>query len=295
MTVLNRQFIFIIGAPRSGTTWLQNMLSNHQDVASLVNIEQTIFSGYIAPLVNRWELEQINLNTYDWKQGLPVIWSEKDFENQIKYFVENAYYPILKSNPEASHILDKHPGYANHLDIINRVLPNAKFIHLVRDGREVVSSIMRSHKVAGFGDHEIYGATQRWKRNTLNARKAAEFGKHRYLEMHYNDLKSDMQSNLKMILKFCNLKANDKVVQDILRSKSTEKVSFPNRNNNSSDNLTLKERYVFNQIAGELLLDLNMESTSSWWAKNKFQWLYARCRFGAQKIWNGFKTFINRL
>ena len=42
----SKDFLFIIGSPRSGTTMLQILLASHPQVASTV--EQTVFNNYVA-------------------------------------------------------------------------------------------------------------------------------------------------------------------------------------------------------------------------------------------------------
>src|SRR5947208_10995760 len=45
-------FVFIVGAQRSGTTWLQRLLASHPAIAG--GQESHLFSGYLAPLWQRW-------------------------------------------------------------------------------------------------------------------------------------------------------------------------------------------------------------------------------------------------
>src|SRR3954465_4017433 len=50
-----RGFVALIGAPRSGTTWLQTLVASHDAVVSPQ--ETNLFSRYVAPLEGRWEFE----------------------------------------------------------------------------------------------------------------------------------------------------------------------------------------------------------------------------------------------
>src|SRR3989344_6138597 len=106
---LKKQFIFIVGSPRSGTTWLQILIGEHPKVATTV--ELTTFSRYLEPWTRTWKNEESNIKLGKWHQGLPVIWTESDFNSFINNFLENVYSKVLNKNNIATNILDKHPGY----------------------------------------------------------------------------------------------------------------------------------------------------------------------------------------
>ncbi|RYD60973.1 MAG: hypothetical protein EOP84_36300, partial [Verrucomicrobiaceae bacterium] len=65
-----KNFLYIIGSPRSGTTMLQILLSQHPQVASTV--EQTLFQLYVSPWLEAWKTEVYNLEEQGWKLGLPI-------------------------------------------------------------------------------------------------------------------------------------------------------------------------------------------------------------------------------
>lgn len=113
---------FIIGSPRSGTTILGNILSHHPKIAEW-------YEPY-----------------YLWEKYFPVdsndIWQEnkinqkaiKSIHKEFRIFREKAKKPI---------ILDKSPYHAFNIKIINKIFPNAKWIHIIRDGRDVTLSIKK--------------------------------------------------------------------------------------------------------------------------------------------------------
>src|SRR6476619_4240030 len=109
----SKQFLYIIGSPRSGTTMLQILLANHPRVASTV--EQTLFQHYVSPWLQTWALEVQNLDQRGWKLGLPILWKEAELVDFLREFLDRAYAKILALKPDATHILDKHPGYSFHV------------------------------------------------------------------------------------------------------------------------------------------------------------------------------------
>src|SRR5260370_6078563 len=110
MIIDEKQFLFILGSPRSGTTWLQVMLAEHPLVCTTV--ELTLFTRYTAPLIKAWQTECIPIKEGRWHQGLPFLWSEEEFYHFLRLFLEKVYERVLKKKPQATHILDKHPEYA---------------------------------------------------------------------------------------------------------------------------------------------------------------------------------------
>lgn len=268
------QFIFIIGAPRSGTTWLHAMIANHPDVAATPEIEQTFFSNYLAPIVKAWEAELYHIKRGAWVQGLPYLWSEEEFDSFLQYFLGKVYVKILEKKSDAKMIIDKHPEYSHHVELIKRFLPNAKFIHIVRDGRNTTASMMSAAKRIGFGEREIKSAASSWVRHIENSRKASLNTDSCYLEVKYEDMVKDKKGILAEIVNFCGLEWNDNLVFDDKEySSPTPNISSSERQNGFAwvKKLTTKQKYIFDQVAGELLIDLGYEKNRSWVFRNKVE------------------------
>src|SRR5688500_17037439 len=97
----SKDFVYIVGSPRSGTTMLQILLANHPQVASTV--EQTLFQHYVVPWLETWKTEVYNLEVRGWKLGLPILWKESELEEHLREFLEKAYAKILATKPAATH------------------------------------------------------------------------------------------------------------------------------------------------------------------------------------------------
>lgn len=269
MTALGKEFIFIVGAPRSGTTWLQRMLSAHPSVAS-VEPELTLFSRYVATWEDNYRREKEAMEAGRWQQGLPVLWDADRFRCHLRQFLEDSYAEVIAIRSEATHVLDKHPNYANHMPLIARYLPQARFIHLVRDGRDVALSMMSARRRVGHSPGEIRAAAREWQRNVSNARLHGASLPGRYIEVRYEDLRSNGVAVLEQVSHFCGLPAGEGLLRGIVEANDI-KVRPVSRGDAAMGiaaewrtRMGLRERYLFDRIAGDLLRELGY-AKGSWW------------------------------
>lgn len=300
------QHLFIIGSPRSGTTWLQILLGSHSKVATTV--ELTIFSHYIAPLIHGWNIEKDNMDKGKWDQGLPFIWSQDEFDQFLKLFVDKAYAKVLEKNPAATHILDKHPGYSGYVKLIQEFFPDGKFIHLIRDGRDVAASMIAARKNIGFGEGTIEGAARVWKDNVIASRVIADQPSN-YLELRYEDLLQNPSKAVKDVFNFCNLEITDQEIDtlvvnnsfDKLKNKGTTADSNSNLNRMHyrkgksgtwKDDLSTEQQFQFNAIAGDLLIELGYEKDESWCIHSPVNKLLMKMNIGINQKVKKIKYYV---
>lgn len=270
---LGRRFVIIVGAPRSGTTWLHRMIAEHQQVAA-VEPELTWFSRYLAPALANFEREKQHMDKGDWQQGLPVLFTPEEMMHGLRELTGVVYERVLRTRPGATHILDKHPNYANHMDAIARVLPDARFIHIIRDGRDVAASMISAARREHFGAGEAAGAAADWDRFTRNAMRAGTaLGPQRYMEVRYEELMRDDGTLLGGIFRFMDLPLQDGQAKGIVERNAFGRKSFsaadPGRQAHPErtwrDRLNLHERHQFDRVAGRLLQELGY-AHPGWWA-----------------------------
>ncbi len=275
----SKDFLFIVGSPRSGTTMLQIVLGNHPRVATTV--ELTLFSRYLGPWLKTWDDEVANLRDKQWQQGLPFIFSEAEFVALAHGLLDQAYAKVLAAKPAATHLLDKHPGYSLHVAAIKRLLPRARFIHVIRDGRDVASSMVAARAKMGFGAETLPAAAAAWKKFALAAREAQKFTGD-YLEVRYEDLLARGTSAYAEVLEFCGLPADPAWIEETIAANTFEKMrdrqaaADPRvkllaghyRNGRAGGweaEYGAEERFEFDRIAGDLLAELGY-AQPGWWA-----------------------------
>ncbi len=97
---------------------------------------------------------------------------------------------------------DKTPGYVKRMRPIGGELAEARFVHLIRDGRDVALSRL----ARGMGEgKQIAEIAELWKRRIERARRQAKRLRGRYLELRYEDLVADPEPALRRVCELIEL------------------------------------------------------------------------------------------
>jgi hypothetical protein len=99
---------------------------------------------------------------------------------------------------------DKTPRYMRAMPRITKALPEARFVHLIRDGRDVALS--QRERILDGQSTSMRAMGERWRRRIAAAREgAAEIPERSYMELRYEDLVADPETALRRICKFVEL------------------------------------------------------------------------------------------
>ena len=198
-----------MGCPRSGTTLLQTLLDAHPNIA--IPPESHLFRRF-APLFPRYgDLQEESnrkllvkdllndVRIREWHLELSV----EEFCARLKNYslreIVSVLFEAYAEKEGKIHWGDKTPSNVLFLPQIKSLFPEAKVIHLVRDGRDVAESLSR----ALFGTKSIDTIAYRWKESILAFRQfVARFGQEDSIEVKYEDLANDPQHEISKILDF---------------------------------------------------------------------------------------------
>jgi hypothetical protein len=286
------------------------MLGAHTAVCTTV--ELTLFI-YTNRWLFRWNKESEDIREDRWHIGLPMIWTEEEFYGFLHEFLGRAYNKVLANNPEATHILDKHPTNAAFVEEIDSLMPNARFIHVIRDGRDVAASMVAAKEQMGFGTGTVAESAAAWKEHVEWGQKARQFDG-RYLEVSYRDMIKNPVGTLRTVFDFCELAAPDDEVAGIVDKHTFEKVKktrlSPVKNVALPQNFYRKgqigswqqeftpvERYLFDEVAGDLLVELGY-AEEGWWADSAMQkyWLPLQTLLSSRRrLRQGVKNSAKRI
>jgi len=135
--------LFIVGAPRSGTTFLHQVVNAHTQV--MISDELRVVSWLVQEAKKLGEGFEKHGNPYPFNHG-------KDF---AAYLMGNAgtlirpfYLKLAEGFPDKRDIKywgDKYPHYDEIIDVMGSVFPRARYIFIHRDLRDVICSVKKGH------------------------------------------------------------------------------------------------------------------------------------------------------
>ena len=267
----------IVGTPRSGTTLLRAMLDSHPDLAIT---PETYFLVGLAKSP-RFSLSRSRFNRERFLEDLFShprfpLWglAEADVRNELAARTVSSYteafrvlYLLYANQAGKTRAGDKTPWYVRHIDFLHQLLPEARFIHMIRDGRDVALSR---------GGGIVEGAIA-WRTAVRGGRRAgARVGSSSYTEVRYEDLVRDPQGELRRICKFLDIKF-DKAMLDYPKRATTVRAGFHRpdspahtrlseppslRRDNWEVRMSPADIAMFETIAGRLLDELGYPSSN---------------------------------
>jgi hypothetical protein len=200
---------FIIGSGRSGTTLLRMILASHSRLSippetwyllrlgELLDIRRPLTPDEIV------RVTQIMTDHYRWAD---MNFDASDFRRQVADlgtpYLRDVVELVYQNHLHVEHKSrwgDKTPGYIEIAPQLAALFPGAKFVHFVRDGRDVAKSF-QSLRWAGRWLHdntrewvEAMDYNQRWIHSTLSGQ---------IFQARYEDLVLDTERTIREICKF---------------------------------------------------------------------------------------------
>lgn len=266
---------FVVGSPRSGTTLLRAMLDAHPAVAVP---GESHFIPRMRAARRRYErgggldvpryCADLERDRYFSAWGLPASDVQGFLELAEAGTIEDAIrgtFTCYARSQGKSRWGDKTPAYVLHMPAIATMFPEARFIHVIRDGRDVARSLLDLGWASSIED-----AALRWAYRVRRGRRAGARSGARYLEIHYEDLLSATVPSLELICSFLDLRFDERMAQPERRAASVlatlthpenhQRLTLPpSRVRNWREDLSLDQVTRFEAVAGELLESVGYE------------------------------------
>jgi len=146
MDGMQDRLIFLIGAPRSGTTLLARMLGAHSAVYGRAEphlITPIAHLGYFGK-VDKAPYDQNNVDQaiHEFVADLPA--GEADYLDALRAYTDTMYERMLATTPGKRLFLDKTPAYALVLPFLTKLYPKAHYVVLTRHPLAVFVSYVES-------------------------------------------------------------------------------------------------------------------------------------------------------
>ncbi|MPZ18419.1 MAG: hypothetical protein GEV06_10970 [Luteitalea sp.] len=211
--------IFIIGLNRSGTTLLRLMLDAHSRIA--IPNESHFFIRYYerrAALGDLGEperrlalVQEILAERYVqlWDRKLTPSDIDLDRCTSLEETIRQLYLAYARTFGKDLWG-DKTPEYATEAHILNRLFPDARFIHLIRDGRDVALSIIQQK----WGPNDFVTAVRSWAEDVTWTRKMlGMLPADRCVELRFEDLVAQPEAELRRLTDFIGVEFEEKMLQ----------------------------------------------------------------------------------
>jgi hypothetical protein len=166
--------IFVGGEGRSGTTLLRVMLDAHPAIACgpeshfLVDPE---FERFHRHFRGKW-----------WKRAEGYGYGAAEIDDLFREFARNWFETYMRRQG-TRRWADKTPQTIRILPYLWELFPTAKFVHMIRDGRDVACSIVPQR----WGPDNVKDAARRWV-SCIEAGVKQRGDAERYMEIRYEDL-----------------------------------------------------------------------------------------------------------
>ncbi|MGA9635556.1 MAG: sulfotransferase [Solirubrobacterales bacterium] len=288
------RIVWIFGSPRSGSTWLLEMLAE-ACAPGVATIDET------------WAGELFN-RTFAWpKDGTLKIVSSRDSHATLGGWVlaaerEPLWAPVMRAfllegfedqlahgqartNWEHPHLVIKEPNSSDAADTLVSLLPRSRVLFLLRDGRDVIDSMADHFTTASWGapkdmgwdtlspeerEKLIVGSAAGWVYRTEAVQRAcALVGPGAALTVRYEDLLADTTAELERIARWIGVETPAGWAGDVASRHAFERIPKEQRGSGKfhraatpglwREHMTAAEQDLMSDVMGEKLRELGYE------------------------------------
>ena len=224
-------FVFIVGCPRSGTTLLQRIVNAHPRLAI---VHETHWipkfykrgtgltpDGRVTPqlvdhIVGHRTFRKLGIG----RESLVGL-LHRDGSVPYAAFVRGIYDLYADSHGKAL-VGDKTPEYGRKLRILHGLFPEARFVHLIRDGRDVglshlhwkVKTDKLNWRLATWGQDPVTTGALWWKWNVRLTQEAGQpLGPGQYYELRYERLVACPEEECARLCEFLGIRYEDAMLR----------------------------------------------------------------------------------
>jgi hypothetical protein len=218
-------YLFIVGCARSGTTLVHRIVDAHPEIAITpemhwITRQFESRNGLVTPeLVSelsghkRFTQFEIPREEFEGLLGSGEALPYPTFLRRVF-----GLYGKIKNKPLVG---NKTPAYVRSIPTFHALWPDAKFVHIIRDGRDVCISILNWKKAerivgryASWEEDPISTTALWWERKVCKAREdGAAIGPGLYHETLYEDLVEDPERECKRLCEFLGVPYDDAMIR----------------------------------------------------------------------------------
>ena len=231
------QIFFVVGASKSGTTWLQKLYDGHPKI---ICRGEGHFSDRLLPALAE-AVRTYNRQSEDYGSSAKAIGYPADFPSydgeQLGYLYASAIALALDAwaaDADLDCIGEKTPEHALALDQFGELFPECRFVHIIRDGRDAAASgwhhnlqwspdaaTIREKGLTWF----VEGFAKSWSNRISTAQAYGRTHPERYLEIRYEELHAQPEPLIGEMLEFLGTDASASSIRQCMEAGSFENLS----------------------------------------------------------------------
>ena len=268
--------IFIVGHARSGTTWLFDILTSHPEVAGV--FESWMFTrsnGFVPLLRAHWGdgLLATREAVIDRHPGLGQMITRDEAFDTVRSLSVDWLGRALGDGER--YVVEKGPM---EYDIVNELFPEARFVHIMRDGRDVAVSMHEASRswapeMLPHIGRSLTGSAGLWRDELTEIRRLGAAVGGRFFELRYEDLRADPESVSRRVFDFCGIPCSDSQLAEIIVATSFEAKKRKDRSGfvragrvgGWRSRFGAMDALRFHRRAGDMLIATGYARSRWWW------------------------------
>lgn len=267
--------VFICGCARSGTTWTFDIFDRHPEVCGVCESWLLSQDLGVAGVLSQpyWDTAERE----GWRERLHVPIGAVEFVPYADMVRDLgalvAKWLVGAASEEHRFLVAKEPADVRATAIL---FPEARFIHVIRDGRDVALSMRRAadtwNPAFGAGLSMEFHA-EAWRRQVENIRAHRDYLGARYLEVRYEDMQADPVEAIRTLYDFAQVPYDDALLNGIRGqteissyAEGARRSGFRGGGGNRTwrDVFSASDAFRFSRAAGDLLVELGYEEGRRW-------------------------------
>ena len=262
-----------MGCPRSGTSLVRDLLRSHENVtfAEESHFIPDFYRAYGDP-ADAPQAQRLaeRILSFAWVRSWNLPLSPVEFRDCRTYRdVLSRLYEAWATREGKKRWGDKTPQYVTAIPVLVDIFPEAKILHVIRDGRDVAQSWVRT----SFEPRNLYVAARLWKAAVSAGRAAGRaLPPESYLEVCYENLLKKPEDTMKTVCRHLGEPYSEAVLRPTSipdrwcatwvpgpnRQVSRERIVATNLHRWKT-HMSSSQRALFESVAGDLLADLGYE------------------------------------
>jgi Sulfotransferase family len=284
---LEGRLVWIFGSPRSGSSWVMRLLGSRREIA-LIN--ESYFPAHLVPIGG--EVEAGEYYEHGERAADPSYFFARDYMPVLRPLLrELALRGFLNQLHQMGHepipkwVAIKEPNGSHAADTVVSLLPGSRVLFLLRDGRDVIDSLLdamlsseswwteRTRSLGRPPQERLAFVSQHanlWVRRTMATQRAFDMlPEEQRLLVRYEDLLTDTSAQLRRIFDWLGLRVEGRAVQEVVKRHAFKSVPDDRRGPGKDmraatpglwrENLTQEEQRTMLEIIGPKLAELGYD------------------------------------